>query len=165
MMDNKWGERKGITAMVEDEESGTLRWTALMVMMMLASWGGDEDSKREMSKREMARSRGRGFWDRGLGIRHRRPGRREKEIGGRKNMKLVTCHMRDRSYYFFLFFLLGYKRPGLCNFGRVWVNLAQSFSFRHSFTFFEHFSRIIQYLQNKIKSNKNLKITIISSIN
>ena len=37
--------------------------------------------------------------------------------------------------------------------------------FRHFFIIFLYFFQIIKYLQNTIKSNKNLKITIILSIN
>ena len=63
---------------------------------------------------------------------------------------------------FFSFFSFGLKGNGPRELGRV--NLARFFIFRHFFLYFSHFVIIIQNLQNKIKSRKNLKNTIITSI-
>ena len=61
-------------------------------------------------------------------------------------------------YFIFLsLFLLLLLGSGLNQLGTV-----LQFS---AFIFFASFSQIIQYLQNKMKSNKNLTIVIISSIN
>jgi len=67
--------------------------------------------------------------------------------------------------YFYFIFSFGLKK-GLSGLGRV--NLAQFFIsgiFSIFLTFFHNYSHFVQNLQNKIKSNKKPKITIMTSIN
>jgi len=69
---------------------------------------------------------------------------------------------RDPAFYLIIIFFF---RFCYCCLVRIWINLAQFFNFQPSFIFSVSFSQIIQYLQNKIKLNKNLTIAIIPSIN
>jgi len=67
-------------------------------------------------------------------------------------------------FFSFFFFFCAKKKPGL----RIGSGLSQvglNLHFQHFHHFFRIFVVIIQDIQNKIKSNKNLKIMIITSIN
>ena len=106
---------------------------------------------------------------------------REGEIGGvsgfqeRKNERRLRGEGKSRELHvgaffgfiiFIIFFFLGYKIKRTNDFlGRVWVHLAQYFVVGIFSSFFRILSELFNTYKNQIKSNQNLKITIISSIN
>ena len=99
--------------------------------------------------REWGRSRGGSVWDLGVSWE-----RREK-VKGRGIYKAVTCLARlGLGQFFFLIF----ESVQVTS-----THFSVSNIFHHFSRNFLHFFTFIQNLQNKIKSNKNLKLTIIMS--
>ena len=84
-------------------------------------------------------------------------------VKGGENESRDAC-VRLRFLFFYILFWLK-KENRLGKFGLDLSQSGRMLHFRYFFIIFPPFFQIIKYLQNKIKSNKNLKVIIILSIN